>query len=322
MAQVLCHLPTTDKDENLLVGIETSDDAAVYKINEDTALIQTIDFFTPVVDDPYVFGQIAATNSISDVYAMGGDPRLAMNIICFPSFLPPEIMAEILKGGHDKVTEAGAITVGGHTVEDDEPKYGLCVSGFIHPDDVITNNNAKVGDILVVTKPIGLGIVSTDIKAEMADKEMYDEGVKLMTTLNKFAKDAMVKASANACTDVTGFGLLGHALEMAEGSGVTIKLDSKAIPVVKGVSEYAKMGLIPAGTYANKRFIGEKVIFSDKVKEETKDILFDPQTSGGLLISVTSDKLDILLDELKGSVNEYAVIGEVIKQTDHVIIVD
>ena len=322
MAQVLCHLPTTDKDENLLVGIETSDDAAVYKINEDTALIQTIDFFTPVVDDPYVFGQIAAANSLSDVYAMGGDPRLAMNIICFPNFLPPETMAEILKGGHDKVTEAGAITVGGHTVEDDEPKYGLCASGFIHPNDVITNSNAKVGDILVITKPIGLGIVNTAIKADMADKEMYDEGVKLMTTLNKFAKDAMVKASANACTDVTGFGLLGHSLEMAEGSHVTIKLDSKAIPVVKGVSEFAKMGLIPAGTYANKRFIGDKVIFSDDVKEETRDILFDPQTSGGLLISVRPDKLDILLEELKGSVNEYAVIGEVIEETDHVIIVD
>ena len=186
MAQVLCHLPKSDSDENLLVGIETSDDAAVYKINEDTALIQTVDFFTPVVDDPYVFGQIAATNSISDVYAMGGEPKLAMNIICFPTCLPAETMAEILKGGHDKVVEAGAITIGGHTVEDDEPKYGLCVSGFIDPKDVVTNSAARVGDKLVITKPIGLGIVNTAIKADMADSNMYKKGVEVMTTLNKF----------------------------------------------------------------------------------------------------------------------------------------
>lgn len=322
MAQVLCHLPKSDSDENLLVGIETSDDAAVYKINEDTALIQTVDFFTPVVDDPYVFGQIAATNSLSDVYAMGGDPKLAMNIICFPNCLPPEIMADILKGGHDKVTEAGALIIGGHTVEDDEPKYGLCASGFINPKDVITNSNAKVGDVLVITKPIGIGIVNTAIKADMADKEMYDEGVRVMTTLNKFAKDAMVKASANACTDVTGFGLLGHSLEMAEGSGVTIRLDARNIPIIKGVRELAKMGLIPAGAYANKRFIGDKVFFSEDIEEEIKDILYDPQTSGGLLISVRKDMLDTLLEELKGNVTEYEIIGEVLEKQDHFLVVE
>ncbi len=322
MAQVLCHLPKSDSDENLLVGIETSDDAAVYRISEDTALIQTVDFFTPVVDDPYTFGQIAATNSISDVYAMGGEPKLAMNIICFPTCLPPEMMAEILKGGHDKVTEAGALIIGGHTVEDDEPKYGLCVSGFIHPDDVIKNSDAKVGDILVITKPIGIGIVNTAIKADMADKEMYDEGVKVMVTLNKFAKDAMVKAEANACTDVTGFGLLGHSLEMAEGSKVTVKLNSKAIPIIKGVPELAKMGLIPAGAYANKRFIGDKVLFAESVNEEIKDILYDPQTSGGLLISVRADMLDVLMKELEGNVTEYAIIGEVVEKQDHSLIVE
>lgn len=321
MAQVLCHLPKSDSDENLLVGIETSDDAAVYKINEDTALIQTVDFFTPVVDDPYTFGQIAATNSLSDVYAMGGDPKLAMNIICFPNCLPPEVMAEILKGGHDKVTEAGAITIGGHTVEDDEPKYGLCASGFIHPNAVIKNSEAEVGDILVITKPIGIGIVTTAIKADMADSEMYDEGVKVMTTLNKFAKDAMVKAEANACTDVTGFGLLGHSLEMAEGSGVTVKLNVDKIPVIKGVRELAKMGLIPAGAYANKRFIGDKVLFGENVDEEIKDILYDPQTSGGLLISVRADMLDVLMKELEGNATEYAIIGEVVEKQDHSLIV-
>ena len=322
LAQVLCHLPKVNVDENLLVGIETSDDAAVYRINDEVALIQTLDFFTPVVDDPYTFGQIAATNSLSDVYAMGGDPKLAMNIICFPSCLPPEVMAEILKGGHDKVTEAGAITIGGHTVEDDEPKYGLCASGFIHPKDVVTNSNAKVGDILVITKPIGIGIVNTAIKVDMADKEMYDEGVKIMVTLNKHAKDAMMLAKANACTDVTGFGLLGHSLEMAEGSDVTIELDSKEIPVVKGVYELAKMGLIPAGAYANKRFIGDKVVFNEDIEEAMKDILYDPQTSGGLLISVTADNLDILLEELKGNVTEYCVIGRVLEKQEHSIIVN
>ncbi len=322
MAQVLCHLPTADRDENLLVGIETSDDAAVYKINEDTALIQTVDFFTPVVDDPYVFGQIAAANSLSDVYAMGGDPRLAMNIIGFPSCLPPEMMAEILKGGHDKVTEAGAITIGGHTIEDDEPKYGLCASGFIHPDKVIRNSTAKVGDILVITKPIGLGIINTAIKAEMASKEMYDAGVKVMVTLNKHAKDAMVKAEANACTDVTGFGLLGHSLEMAEGSKVTIRLHSKDIPIIEGVEEFARMGLIPAGTYLNKSFIGDKVIFADYIEEPMKDMLYDSQTSGGLLISVRPDMLDTLMENLKGNVTEYEIVGEVIEKQEHWLIVD
>lgn len=322
MAQVLCHLPKSSEDENLIVGIETSDDAAVYRINEDTALIQTVDFFTPVVDDPYVFGQIAATNSLSDVYAMGGDPKLAMNIICFPNCLPPEVMGEILKGGHDKVVEAGAITIGGHTVEDDEPKYGLCASGFINPKDVVTNSNAKVGDVLVITKPIGLGIVNAAIKADMADSKMYDEGVKIMTTLNKFAKDAMMKTGVNACTDVTGFGLLGHSLEMAEGSNVTIKLNSNDIPIVEGVREFANMGLIPAGTYENKRFIGDKVIFNEDVLEEMRDILYDPQTSGGLLISVEKDKLVTLLKELEGNVTGFEVIGEVIEKQEHFIIVN
>ncbi|AFS78975.1 selenide water dikinase SelD [Gottschalkia acidurici 9a] len=318
----MCHLPKVHEDENLLVGIETSDDAAVYKINEDTALIQTVDFFTPVVDDPYTFGQIAATNSLSDVYAMGGEPKLAMNIICFPNCLPPEIMAEILKGGYDKVTEAGAIIIGGHTVEDDEPKYGLCASGFIHPKDVLTNSNAKVGDVLVLTKPIGIGIVNTVIKAQMADEEMYNEAVKVMTTLNKFAKDAMVKSQANSCTDITGFGLLGHSLEMAEGSNVTIKLFSDKIPVINGAEEFAKMGLVPAGAYANKNFIGNKVTFSDNVKEEMKDMLYDPQTSGGLLISIKKDNLNTLLKNLEGNATEYSVVGEVLEKQEHFIIVE
>lgn len=233
LAQVLCHLPK-NQDDRLIVGLETSDDAAVYKINESMAIIQTLDFFTPVVDDPYTFGQIAATNSLSDIYAMGGDPKLAMNIVCFPDCLDPKVLAEILKGGQSKVTEAGAILVGGHSVSDDEPKYGLSVTGFVHPDRVLTNNNAMLGDILVLTKPLGLGIINTAIKGELVDKESYDEAVKVMTTLNKFGKDAIDKVGgANSVTDITGFGLLGHALEMAEGSSVSIRIFHKNIPFIK-----------------------------------------------------------------------------------------
>ncbi|OHW62521.1 selenide, water dikinase [Andreesenia angusta] len=322
MAQVLCQLPKADRDENLLVGIETSDDAAVYKLDEDRAMIQTVDFFTPVVDDPYTYGQIAATNSLSDVYAMGGEPALAMNIICFPSCLSPDVMAEILKGGHDKIREAGAILIGGHTVEDDEPKYGLCATGFVHPKDVLPNSTAKVGDVLVITKPVGVGIVNTAIKAQFAEEDVYNEAVKNMVTLNKFAKDAMMKVGANSCTDVTGFGLLGHSLEMAEGSGVTIKLNAGSIPILRGAEEFAKMGLVPEGTYANERFIGDKVEFKADIERHTKDILFDPQTSGGLLISLDRDKVESLLAELEGSETAYAVVGEVVEKSEKVIIVE
>ncbi len=321
LAQVLCQLPKTS-DENLLVGIDTSDDAAVYKINENTALVQTIDFFTPVVDDPYVFGQIAATNSLSDIYAMGGEPKIAMNIICFPNCLSPDVMAKILLGGHDKVKEAGALLVGGHTIEDDEPKYGLSVSGFINPNDVLTNCNAKPGDVLVLTKPLGLGIINTAIKAQMTDNETYNTAVKVMTTLNKYAKNAMIEVGVNSCTDVTGFGLLGHGLEMAEGSDATIVFDSKKIPVIKAALEFASMGLIPAGAYANMRFIGDKVTFKDEVPQEMRDILFDPQTSGGLLISVAKEKVNKLLEELKDNPTQFAVIGEVIEKQEQSIIVE
>lgn len=321
LAQVLCQLPKS-YDENLIVGIETSDDAAVYKINEDIAIIQTLDFFTPVVDDPYTFGQIAATNSLSDVYAMGGEPKLAMNIICFPTCLSPNIMAEILKGGYDKVTEANAILIGGHTVEDEEPKYGLSVSGFIHPDNVLTNCNAKVGDVLILTKPIGVGIINTAIKAQMVDNDTYEEAVKTMTTLNKYAKDAMLKVGVNSCTDITGFGLLGHALEMAEGSGVTIKLYSDKIPVLPQAFEYAKMGLVPGGAYSNMGYIGDKVTFDNKVSQEMQDIMYDPQTSGGLLISVDAKKADLLMKELEGNATKYGIVGEVVEKLQNYIIVE
>lgn len=322
LAQVLCHLPKS-YDENLLVGLETSDDAAVYKINDDLAMIQTLDFFTPVVDDPYTFGQIAAANSLSDVYAMGGEPKLAMNIVCFPNCLKPSVLAEILKGGYDKVKEAGAITVGGHTVEDEEPKYGLSVTGFVHPDKVLINSNAKPGDVLILTKPLGLGIINTAIKGEIVDKATYDEAVIVMSTLNKYAKEAMDRVGGiNSLTDITGFGLLGHALEMATGSSVTIKINYKDIPIINNALEYAQMGLVPAGAYANRGHIGENVFINEYVPQDIEDILFDPQTSGGLLISIPREKAELLLEELKSTPTKFALVGEVIEKQEHYIIVE
>lgn len=282
-----------------------------------------MDFFTPVVNDPYTYGQIAAANSLSDIYAMGGDPLLALNIVCFPDCLSPDILAEILKGGHDKVKESGALLVGGHSVSDDEPKYGLSVTGIIDPKDVLTNANAKEGDFIVLTKPLGLGILNTAIKADLLDEETYQEAVKVMTTLNKYGKEAMDKCGGiNSATDITGFGLLGHSLEMAQGSDVTIKLYSDKIPLIKGAKENAQMGIIPAGAYDNKRFIGDKVHFRDGVQQYLKDIMFDPQTSGGLLISVNKENKDKLLEALKNSPTEYALIGEVKKLEKYHIIVE
>lgn len=322
MTQVLCQLPKIN-DEKLLVGLETSDDAAVYKINDELAMIQTLDFFTPVVDDPYTFGQIAATNSLSDVYAMGGEPKLAMNIVCFPNCLNPDVLAEILKGGYDKVKEAGAVVVGGHTVEDDEPKYGLSVSGFVHPDKILTNSNAKPGDVLIITKPLGLGIINTAIKGELADKEAYNIAVKLMSTLNKYAKEAIDEVGGvNSLTDITGFGLIGHGVEMAKGSGVTIKIDHRQIPIIEKALEYANMGLVPAGAYANRKHTDKNIVISEKVPKNIEDVLFDPQTSGGLLISVEKEKAEELLEALKKTPTEYGIIGHVLEKQDKDLIVE
>lgn len=321
MTQVLCQLPKT-YDANLLVGLETSDDAAVYRINDQLALIQTLDFFTPIVDDPYQFGQIAAANSLSDVYAMGGEPKLAMNIVCFPNCLNPDVLVEILKGGFDKVKEAGALLIGGHTVEDDEPKYGLSVAGFVAPDRVWTNSNAKPGDSIVLTKPLGVGIINTAIKGGLSDEVTYNEAVKVMSTLNKYAKEALDGIEVNSVTDITGFGLIGHALEMAEGSSVTIKIYHKDVPVIAKALEYARMGLVPAGAYSNRKHAGNKVKFSYEIPEEIKDVLYDPQTSGGLLISVPRESVGLLLERLKGTPTDFAVIGEVIEKEDDLIIVE
>lgn len=308
-------------DKNLIVGIDTSDDAAVYKLNDEMATIQTLDFFTPIVDDPYTFGQIAAANSLSDVYAMGGKPIVALNIVCFPNCLNMNILGEILRGGADKVLEAGAVIVGGHTVQDDEPKYGLSVTGIVHPDKVLKNYGSETGDILILTKPIGLGIINTAIKAKIASKEAYEKAVKVMAYLNKYAGEIITDYNITSCTDITGFSLIGHAYEMAEPSKKTFRIFKDAIPFIKEAKEYASMGLIPAGCYENKRYLEGKYLLNN-VESWMEDILFDPQTSGGLLISCkVKDYIDILTRLEKLEV-ESAVIGRVEDFNDSYIVVE
>lgn len=303
--------------------MEHVDDAAVYQLREDLALIQTLDFFTPIVDDPYTFGQIAAANSLSDIYAMGAEPLLAMNIVCFPNCLSPNVLGEILKGGADKCLEANTLVVGGHTVQDDEPKFGLSVSAVIHPKEVLTNSGAKPGDVLVLTKPVGVGIINTALKGGILeeDDEIYLEAVKSMTTLNKFGQAALKGLKVNACTDITGFGLIGHALEMAEGSDVTITIDADSIPILDGSLEYARMGLVPAGSYDNRKFVGDKALLKN-IKTDMEDVLFDPQTSGGLMISLPESEAEILMERLADNPLKYGIIGKVSEKGNNYIIIE
>jgi len=320
LSKILDKLPKMES-ENLIVGIETSDDAAVYKLNDDTAIIQTLDFFTPMVDDPYVFGQIAAANSLSDVYAMGGKPLVALNIVCFPNCLPIEILGEILKGGADKVLEAGAVVVGGHTVEDNEPKYGLSVTGSVHPNKVLKNYGCREGEVIILTKPIGTGIISTAFKGEIASKAAYEESVKIMTTLNKYAGEIITDYEISACTDITGFGLMGHGYEMALGSEMTLKLYKDKIPYIKEAKEYAEMGLVPEGAYRNREYINGKYELRN-VPEWLSDILFDPQTSGGLLISCEKEIASKIMERLNNLELKSSIIGEVVPLGDKYIVVE
>lgn len=308
------------EDENLIVGIETSDDAAIYKVTDDIAMIQTVDFFTPIVDDPYMFGQIAAANSLSDVWAMGGEPAVALNIVGFPNCLDPGILGDILAGGAAKVKEAGAVLVGGHSVQDDEPKYGLCVSGFVHPDKIFKNYGCRPGDVLVLTKQIGSGIVNTAIKAEMASASAVREAQTVMASLNKKAKQVVERYDVSACTDITGFGLLGHCVEMASASGVTFELNVKDIAYFEDAADYAKMGLIPAGAYKNRGYSIDKVD-AGCVQEYYLDLLYDPQTSGGLLISVPKEDLASMMREFGQTEmdTKVSVIGRVADKSDRLI---
>lgn len=286
------------------------------------ALVQTVDFFPPVVDDPYVFGQIAAANALSDIYAMGAVPALAMNLLCFPSCLPPKTVGAILAGGADKVREAGAIIAGGHTIEDSEPKYGLCVSGFVHPDKILKNSGAQTGDVLILTKPLGAGILTTAAKADLADPDAFRLAVGNMATLNKTAAEIVTRHRANACTDVTGFGLLGHAFEMADGSGKSIRLFCGELPLLPTVKDLAEMGLIPAGAYTNREYLRDHVGADANVPRYIHDVLCDPQTSGGLLISVPAESASELLGDLRSQLDCACIVGEVVERRDKAILLE
>ena len=308
-------------DENLLVGVETSDDAAIYKVNDELALIQTLDFFTPVVDDPYLFGQIAAANSLSDVYAMGGEPRTALNIVGFPNCLDPKILGISLEGGASKVLEAGAILAGGHSIQDDEPKYGLSVTGFVNPNKIFKNYGSQPGDVIIITKQVGSGLINTAIKAEMAEKSQIDEVVTVMTSLNKKAKEVIENYPISACTDITGFGLAGHAMEMAASSKVTFEIDVNKVPYIDGALEMAKMGLVPAGTYNNKDYISGDVE-SINIEECYLDLMYDPQTSGGLLITLAESEVENIMKDFenKNMDTKVAVIGRVLEKQEKSIV--
>ena len=307
-------MPKT-KNPNVLVGFNLADDAGVYKIRDDLALVQTVDFFPPVVDDPYDFGAIAAANALSDIYAMGGKPLSALNIVGYPpQSLSLSVLDEILRGGADKAIEADVVIIGGHTLKTKEPLYGMSVTGTIHPDKIITNANAKVGDSLVLTKPLGIGIITTAIKKGQVEEKWVAEAVKIMTFLNKSASEAMLSVGINACTDITGYGLLGHLCELVQASRVGAKIYLTKVPVIDFAWELAKQKVVPGGTLANLKFVEGKVEWDKEIKEEAKLILSDAQTSGGLLISVPKEKEKKLLERLisKGVPNP-VVIGEIIE---------
>ncbi|HIT63914.1 MAG TPA: selenide, water dikinase SelD [Candidatus Ventrimonas merdavium] len=319
LAGMLEDLPRSE-DPHLLVGIETSDDGAVYQVNEELALIQTLDFFPPMVDDPYTFGQVAAANALSDIYAMGGEPKVALNIVAWPNCVNPKFLGEILRGGADKVKEAGAVLAGGHSIQDDVPKYGLSVTGFVRPDRILKNCGARPGDVLILTKPLGTGIINTAVKGELASPEAARQVVQVMVSLNKTAKQVFDCHEIHACTDVTGFGLAGHSLEMAEGSQVTVEIWGDALPIQPWARAYAEMGLVPEGAYKNRAYGGERIDM-DQAPSWLQDIFCDPQTSGGLLVSVPEQEAGAILQELQeaGLETPCGVIGRILERQEKAV---
>lgn len=303
-------------DPRLIVGYDKSDDASVYVIDENTALIQTTDFFPPIVDDPYLYGKIAATNALSDIYAMGGEPKLALNIMCAAEVMDDKTIREILRGGYDAAYDAGAIITGGHTIKGAEPIYGLAVSGFVHPQKVLTNSNAKPGDVLILTKPLGVGIITTGAKADMVEKSVMDRIYKQMATLNKHARDIMVRYPVHSCTDVTGFGLMGHSYEMAQGSNCTVHIQVDKVPFHEEALDLASMGLIPAGAYRNREYAEAGVALCRQVPLAMQDILYDPQTSGGLMFAIAEGSAQQCLTELREVIPQAAIIGYVTPKED------
>ena len=311
---MLRHLPKPS-DPNLLLGIGTDDDAAIYRLTDELALVQTVDVFTPIVDDPYTFGQIAAANALSDVYAKGGRPLLALNIAGFPRKLPLDILAEILRGGAEKAAEAAVLIVGGHTIDDPEPKYGLAVTGLVHPKKFVSNAGARPGDVLYLTKPLGIGVITTGIKQEKTPPEVAVEAIRVMNTLNRAASEAMQEVGVHAATDITGFGLLGHLHEMVAASGVGARISARAVPVLGGAPELAAAGAIAGGTTRNLEWLADKVRWAPAIDGTTRILLADAQTSGGLLIAVAPERAQTLEEALRvRGVATVARIGQVVQR--------
>ena len=320
LAQVLGDLPRTE-DPNLLVGFDASDDACVYDLGDGRGLVQTTDFFPPMVDDPFLFGQVAAANALSDVYAMGGVPKLALNLLCFPNCLGIEVAGEILAGGADRCKLAGCVVAGGHSINDHEPKYGLAVTGFVQLDALLANAGAKVGDALVLTKALGTGVITTAYKGGLLDEAGVRVATDSMILLNETAGRVGADLVRHACTDVTGFSLMGHSCEMAEASDVTLEIDSAAVPMLEGAREMARMGMLPAGAYRNRDFFGPRVEMGAGVPLDVSDVLFDPQTSGGLLLSMDEADASEMVRRLRDEGLPAAVIGRVAPRGEKSVVV-
>ena len=312
----------THTDPRLIVGYDKSDDASVYVVSDDTAIVQTTDFFPPSVDDPFLYGQIAATNALSDVYAMGGAPKLALNIMCLADSMDDETVREILRGGYDKAYEAGAIITGGHTIHGAEPIYGLAVTGFVDPKRVLTNSGAKPGDVLILTKPLGVGILTTAAKADLVKPETMNAIYKQMAALNKTARDIMLRFDVHSCTDVTGFSLMGHSFEMAQGSGMSLHIDTRSVPFHMEALEFADMGFIPAGAYRNRTYAQSGVLKKCEIPRALEDIFYDPQTSGGLLIAVAENDVQACLRALQAEIPNAAQIGYVTELHENYLILE
>ncbi len=320
LTKLLKDLPT-QKDPRLMVGFDTSDDACVYRLDDHTAVVQTLDFFPPIVDDPHMFGQIAACNALSDIYAMGGEPKLALNIMTVTKDMSEETVREILRGGYEKAYEADAIICGGHTIHDESPKYGLSVTGFVDPAKVLMNSTARPGDVLILTKPLGIGILTTAAKAGLIEASVTERITRQMATLNKASRNNMVNYGVHSCTDVTGFSLMGHGYEMAAGSGTTLHIKADSVKYHPEALEPAEMGFIPDGAYKNRDYVGDHYKTVKPVQRAMLDIMFDPQTSGGLLISVAEKDADSLLADLLYH-TDAAIIGYVTKMLDHELYIE
>jgi selenide,water dikinase len=317
LAQVLSTLPKQDFSTDVIVGFDTSDDAGVFRLNEQIALVQTVDFFTPIADDPALYGRIAAVNSLNDVYAMGGVPLTALSLVCYPQKGDWDILGEIMRGGQAAMNEEGVVVLGGHSVDDAEIKFGYSVTGTVDPKRVITNAGARVGDVLVLTKPIGTGVISTGVKFEKASRTASEAALNAMTVSARHASKVMQDLSARGCTDVTGFGLLGHAFEMAKASGVSFQIDSASVPLLPDVLELIEQKMLTRGDRNNRVYVGDTVAIADTVSKEMQSALFDPQTAGGLLISLSESAADELTEKVDGA----KVIGRVERKAERLIYV-